>query len=198
MTWNTTEDIAFKNASSTQGPFSLRGGSYGVTVHAGSWGGGSVTLQRLGDDGATYVTVLTAFAADGYASVNLPAGTYHLAIVTATGVYRTSSESSQPSREITLTTQHVTYEATVASSAATKTAAVAAAEISYQCTVAVTGSDAGWRPGFPTGEAAHVALAAAATARANARFAAERARQAALAGARDILRNSNVSDSAIF
>jgi hypothetical protein len=87
MTWNTVEDIAFKNVSSTQGPFVLRGGSYGVTVHAGSWGGGSATLQRLGDDGATYVTVLTAFAADGYAGVNLPSGTYQLAIATATGVY---------------------------------------------------------------------------------------------------------------
>jgi hypothetical protein len=35
-------------------------------------------LQRLAADGANYVTALTAFSADGYASVNLPGGTYQL------------------------------------------------------------------------------------------------------------------------
>jgi hypothetical protein len=33
------------------------------------------------------VTVLAAFAADGYSSVNLPAGSYQLAIATASAVY---------------------------------------------------------------------------------------------------------------
>jgi hypothetical protein len=84
MTWNSVESQVFKNVSSTQGPFTLRGGSYGVTAHSSTWGGGSATLQRLAPDGATYVTVLTAFSADGYASVNLPSGTYQLAIATAT------------------------------------------------------------------------------------------------------------------
>jgi siroheme synthase len=87
MTWNSVESVVFKNVAATQGPFTLRGGSYGVTVSSASFSGGSVTLQRLADDGATYVTVLTAFAAAGYASVNLPAGTYQLAIATATAVY---------------------------------------------------------------------------------------------------------------
>jgi hypothetical protein len=86
MTWNSVESVVFKNVSSTQGPFNLRGGSYGVSAIA-TWGGGSVTLQRLADDGATYLTCLTAFSANGYASVNLPAGTYQLAIATASAVY---------------------------------------------------------------------------------------------------------------
>jgi hypothetical protein len=87
MTWNSVEKVAFSNISSTPAPFTLRGGSYGVSAHSSSWGGGSATLQRLAPDGSTYVTVLTAFSADGYASANLPAGTYQLAIATVTAVY---------------------------------------------------------------------------------------------------------------
>lgn len=86
MTWNTDEVIVFKNVSATQGPFTLRGGNYGITVHA-TFGGGSVTLQRLAPDGSTFVTVVTAFTADGFASANLPSGTYQIAIATATAVY---------------------------------------------------------------------------------------------------------------
>jgi hypothetical protein len=37
---------------------------YELTVHAGTWGGGSVTLQRLAADGSTYATALKAFSAD--------------------------------------------------------------------------------------------------------------------------------------
>ena len=57
-----------------------------MTVSA-TFGGGSVTLQRLAPDGSTYVTVLTAFTTAGYASANLPSGTYQIAIATATAVY---------------------------------------------------------------------------------------------------------------
>jgi|SRR5271156_2290790 len=84
--FNGVELFAYKNVSATQGPFTLRGGQYAVTVLA-TWGGGSVTLQRLGDDGSTYITCLTAFSANGYATVNLPSGTYQLAVATATAVY---------------------------------------------------------------------------------------------------------------
>jgi hypothetical protein len=45
---------------------------YELTVHAGTWGGGSVTLQRLAADGST-----TAY---------VPSGTYQLTIATATDV----------------------------------------------------------------------------------------------------------------
>lgn len=84
--YNTVEKKEFENISATPAVFTLRGGQYGVTIKA-TWGGGSATLQRLSKDGATYVTVLTAFTADGYAAVNLPSGTYKLLIATATAVY---------------------------------------------------------------------------------------------------------------
>jgi hypothetical protein len=87
VTWNSVERFSFSNISSTPAPFNLRGGSYGVTAHTTTWGGGSATLQRLSPDGSTYVTVLAALSADGYASANLPSGTYQLAIATATAVY---------------------------------------------------------------------------------------------------------------
>jgi hypothetical protein len=85
MVWNTDEVISFNGISATPAPFTLRGGNYGVSVSA-TFGGGSVTLQRLLPDAATYVTVMTAFAAAGYANANLPSGTYRLLITTATGV----------------------------------------------------------------------------------------------------------------
>jgi hypothetical protein len=76
----------FTNIAATPASFTLRGGLYGVTSK-GTWGGGSATLQRLAFDGATYVTVLTAITADGYATVQLPPGTYRVLIATATAVY---------------------------------------------------------------------------------------------------------------
>ncbi len=84
--FNKVEVNSFSNISATTASFILRGGCYGVTAKA-TWGGGSVTLQRLSPDGATYVTVLTAFTADGYASANLPSGTYRLLVATATAIY---------------------------------------------------------------------------------------------------------------
>lgn len=84
--YNAIETHAFSNISATPASFTLRGGNYAVTVTA-TWGGGSMTLQRLATDGATYVTVMTAFSADGFATSNLPNGTYRLLIATATGVY---------------------------------------------------------------------------------------------------------------
>lgn len=79
-------DQRFTNIAANTAAFPLNGGQYAVTVHA-TFGGGSVTLQKLAADGATFVTCLTAFAADGFATCNLPTGTYRFAIVTATGVY---------------------------------------------------------------------------------------------------------------
>jgi hypothetical protein len=86
MTWNTVEKVSFSSIAANTAPFTLRGGNYGITVSA-TFGGGSVTLQRLSPDGSTYVTVVTAFTAAGYASANLPSGTYRLTIATATAVY---------------------------------------------------------------------------------------------------------------
>jgi hypothetical protein len=78
------ETRAFTNISATTSAFFLRGGLYGVTSK-GTWG--TATLQRLAADASTYVTCLTAFSADGYATVSLPPGTYRLLLAGATGVY---------------------------------------------------------------------------------------------------------------
>jgi hypothetical protein len=84
--FNKVETFPFSNISANTAAFTLRGGNYGLTCHA-TWGGGSVTLQRLATDASTYVTVVTALTADGYASANLPSGTYRLTVATATAVY---------------------------------------------------------------------------------------------------------------
>jgi hypothetical protein len=64
----------------------LLGGNYGLLVSA-TFSGGSITLNGLALDGATYVAVLPAFTASGYAQVQLPPGQYQLAVATATAVY---------------------------------------------------------------------------------------------------------------
>lgn len=84
MTWNTVENQRFANIAATPPAFTLRGGCYGITIHATF---GTVTLQRLSADGSTFVTVLTAFTADGYQAINLPGGTYQLLVAGATGIY---------------------------------------------------------------------------------------------------------------
>jgi hypothetical protein len=84
--FNKVETFAFKNISATTAAFILRGGNYGLTCHA-TFGGGNIALQRLSPDGSTFVTVITALTADGYASANLPSGSYQIAITTATAVY---------------------------------------------------------------------------------------------------------------
>ena len=84
--YNQIEVVSYSNISATPATFTLRGGQYGVTANA-TWGGGTLTLQRLAVDGVSYVTCLTAFTADGYASVNLPSGTYRLLVATATAIY---------------------------------------------------------------------------------------------------------------
>lgn len=85
MTWNAVEQKTFSNLSATPATFTLKGGQYGVMVNAASFG--TVTLQRQSIDGSSFITCLTAFSANGYATVNLPNGTYQLTIATATGVY---------------------------------------------------------------------------------------------------------------
>lgn len=75
----------FLNVAATQGPFTLPGGAYGVTVIG--TGFGTVTLNRLAADGSTYVATGISFSANGYQSQNLPNGTYQLVITTTTAVY---------------------------------------------------------------------------------------------------------------
>jgi len=80
------ESLQFANISATTAAFVLKGGRYALQVIA-TWGGGSVTLQRMANDSSTYVTVLAPFATNGYATIDLPVGTYKLTVATATGIY---------------------------------------------------------------------------------------------------------------
>jgi hypothetical protein len=66
------------NISTTSGTFILQGGKYAMDTIGTSFG--SVTLQRLGPDGSTYVTAATAVVANGAATVDLPPGIYKLAL----------------------------------------------------------------------------------------------------------------------
>jgi len=75
----------WSNISATPAAFGLPGGLYGLTVMG--TGFGTVTLQRLAPDGSTYVTCLTQFSANGYASAQLPSGKYQLTVATATAIY---------------------------------------------------------------------------------------------------------------
>lgn len=80
------QTVSFSNISATPTVFTLGGGLYSITAHA-TWGGGSITLQRLAPDATTYITVSAAITTDGYATVSLPPGTYKLLVATATGIY---------------------------------------------------------------------------------------------------------------
>lgn len=77
----------FPVIAATPNDFKLDAGWYGITVQATVWG--TAILQRLMPDGtgATYQPVLAALNANGYATIQLPAGQYRmlLAGVTAFG-----------------------------------------------------------------------------------------------------------------
>lgn len=67
--------------------FVLQGGAYAMDAIA-TWNGGSITLQRLGPDGNTFITAATALSADGTTgALALPPGTYRFLVTTATGVW---------------------------------------------------------------------------------------------------------------
>lgn len=80
------------NISATTSAFYLRGGLYGVLVEGDFSGAGTITLQKKAASG-TYVTCLTAFSADGYATAYLPAGIY---IFTVSGTIATTYASVDP------------------------------------------------------------------------------------------------------
>ena len=83
-----TDGTSFANISANTAGFPLAGGLYACDVVA-TFGGGSVKLQKLAGDASTYLSVSSAtdFAAAGYATVNLPFGTYRFTVATATAVY---------------------------------------------------------------------------------------------------------------
>jgi hypothetical protein len=80
-----SDGFSFSAESTDVGPYPLLGGVYAISM-AATWGGGNVALQQLMPDGSTYLAILTAFTADGSALVDLPPGTYKLAVTTATAL----------------------------------------------------------------------------------------------------------------
>jgi hypothetical protein len=79
--------IVFANISTTTSPFRLLGGTYGMTATAAAWASGSVTLQILAADQLTWVTALTAFTANSFATVTVPNGIYRLLVASVANAY---------------------------------------------------------------------------------------------------------------
>jgi hypothetical protein len=75
---------AFTGISADTANFKLDGGLYAIDVVSAHFGLGAVELQKLGADGSSYVSVGTDFTANGYASAQLPAGLYKLAVTGVT------------------------------------------------------------------------------------------------------------------
>jgi hypothetical protein len=66
--------------TATSPSFTLLSGRYGVTA-TGTFNAGSVTLAMLSADGTTFVGVLAAaLSAAGYATVDVPDGTFELLV----------------------------------------------------------------------------------------------------------------------
>lgn len=75
----------FWNAiDATPNDFNLDAGLYGLAISATVFG--TAALQKLLPDGTTYVTVSAAFAANGYAVLQLPAGQYRLLMAGVTAL----------------------------------------------------------------------------------------------------------------
>jgi hypothetical protein len=72
---------SWKNISGATPIFKLAAGLYELTVHAETWDGGSVTLQRLAADGST--TAFKSLSADGSITGYVPSGSYQLTITGA-------------------------------------------------------------------------------------------------------------------
>lgn len=71
---NTTDGVTLTGlANASSAPFLLLGGLYGVTVSGTIV---SLSVNRLGPDGSTYVPAMAVFTATGYATAYLPAGAY--------------------------------------------------------------------------------------------------------------------------
>jgi hypothetical protein len=77
---------SWKNISATPPLFRPTAGLYELTVHAETWGGGSVTLQRIAADGATYASAFKVFSGDDLDTSYVTSGAYQLTIATATNV----------------------------------------------------------------------------------------------------------------
>ncbi len=83
------DGVSFSALSATPAAFYLLGGRYAFCVTA-TFGGGNIQLQILMPDGTTYIgasaAVTTSAGAAGCQVVDLPPGTYQIAITTSTAV----------------------------------------------------------------------------------------------------------------
>ncbi len=90
MAFNDWHDgVSATAQSATSAAFYLLGGRYAFCVTA-TFGGGNIQLQILMPDGTTYIgasaAITTSAGAAGTQIVDLPPGTYQIAITTATSV----------------------------------------------------------------------------------------------------------------
>lgn len=89
---NITEAVLYSNIAASTAPFKLKGGRY-VLAASATFSGGSVSVQMLGPDAATWVTPsniagsANTITAAGCQTVDLPPGQYRITIATATAVY---------------------------------------------------------------------------------------------------------------
>jgi hypothetical protein len=87
-----TDAYLASNVSATTAAFPLKGGRYVMNVTA-TFGGGTVKLEMLAGDGASWVTPMNiagnanSFTAAGSQALDLPAGQYRVNVATATAVY---------------------------------------------------------------------------------------------------------------
>lgn len=79
------ESVFFSNISVTSSNFELKGGKYTFAVIG--TGFGTVTLQMLGPDNSTWLSVSADIAANGGSVLDLCPGQYRVAIATTTAVY---------------------------------------------------------------------------------------------------------------
>lgn len=81
------ESYTFSSPTAADSPnFSLLGGAYVLDAVA-NFNSGTITLQRLGPDGATFITAATALSANGTSgSIALPPGVYKYAVASATAL----------------------------------------------------------------------------------------------------------------
>jgi hypothetical protein len=82
-----------ENGAATSGPFNWPGGRLAFSVVA-TFGGGSVALEYMGPDAATWIPAVkdtdgtaVSVAAAGMVICELPPGLIRAAVVTATAVY---------------------------------------------------------------------------------------------------------------
>jgi hypothetical protein len=82
---NAHDGKAFAGIAATTDAFTLRGGRHQFVV-AANFGGGSVGVEALAADGATWVACADPLEANGVQVMDLAPGQYRVAVETATAV----------------------------------------------------------------------------------------------------------------